>query len=172
MQYEVLESIRNSNEIRLARNREYVGGLIFLIACAMLEFAVAVGLLQAYVIPLGRCCRPLRSLKLTSFLFSVTNTVLYFGISALSGLTAFIVMTVLLLVLLIGLAILGAVRRYLAQKELESALVGAGATPNAGGRGCPRFGNGRVSSCILLREAYHPSPYRKQPQPQPHPKIR
>ena len=119
-QLEVLTAVRDHNGDRASSNQEYIGGLFFLIALAMVQFCVGIGLIQGYVLPLRRFERVHKifsSPKVASFIYAFLLSGLYFLISATGGLTGYVVSSGLLLLWAIVIVFIGVIRRMLRRKK-------------------------------------------------------
>jgi phosphatidylserine decarboxylase len=113
-QFVQLSSVREHNEVRGASNQGYIGGVYFLVALAMVQYAFLIALVQSYVLPMKRFEHVNASFanpKVVTVIYGVKLTILYFLISMTGGMTGFIVSSSVLLLWALALIFVGAIRR-------------------------------------------------------------
>lgn len=122
--FSLLNSVRQLNDERSLSNREYIGGLYFLVAVGMVEYTLGIGIIQAYVLPLGllrRFWTGFENGKVVALIYIVILSAFYFLISTAGGMTGFIVAGAILTTWTIALLVVGIIRRCLASTEEENA---------------------------------------------------
>uniref|UniRef100_A0A7S1MC57 Phosphatidylserine decarboxylase n=1 Tax=Neobodo designis TaxID=312471 RepID=A0A7S1MC57_NEODS len=131
-----LSAVREHNEVRAVSNQGYIGGLYFLVALAMVQYAVMIALIQAYVLPLKRFEHVNASFanpKVVTIIYAAKLTVLYFLISMTGGMTGFIVSSSVLLLWALALIFVGVIRRccrFSEENEEEEAAEDPDAIPD------------------------------------------
>jgi phosphatidylserine decarboxylase precursor len=113
-QLEVLNGVREHNDVRAVSNQGYIGGLYFLVALGMVQYVIGIAMIQAYVLPLKRFEHVNASFanpKFVTVLYAIKLNVLYFLITMTGGMTGFIVSSSVLMLWAIALIFVGAIRR-------------------------------------------------------------
>ena len=131
-QIQVVESVHRDNDLRAFSNREYVGGMYFMVALGMLFWGIFCGLLQGYALPLKRfesTSAHFANQKFVSFLYVVVHVIFFFLLTAAGGMTGWILAFALQLLWCIALAIVCAIRRS-SRSKLEEDEQMAAADPN------------------------------------------
>lgn len=98
-EWSLINNIRESNDARNYRSREYVGVLYFLLVLEMLQVALIVGALQGYAFPLRRFYRihiNLTNNKVSATIHTVIVVGLYFVITGAAGASGYIFMSCLI----------------------------------------------------------------------------
>jgi phosphatidylserine decarboxylase len=113
-QLQVLNAVREANEVRAFSNREYIGALYFLIAVCMLQFNVGIAIIQSYVLPLTRfehISVTFASPKWVTLVYFLLLSLFYGVVTLAAGMTGWIVSSGMLMLWTIALIIIGIIRR-------------------------------------------------------------
>lgn len=126
-EFELISAIRYSNELRLARAKEQVGGIYFLIAIGMAAFCACIAPLQGWCLPTRRLQRLFpfgAKTEVGTFLHWLFLMVPYLVISGAGGLTGFIVLSALYLIAFFVMLLVAVIYRYrtLSQAQEEGPL--------------------------------------------------
>jgi phosphatidylserine decarboxylase len=146
-QQQIVNGVREHNEVRVISNQGYIGGLYFLVALAMVMYVIAIAMIQAYVLPLKRFEHVNKSFanpKVVAIIYAIKLAVLYFLISMTGGMTGFIVASSVLLLWAIALIFVGSIRRCLRFEDENAEKEGAALASNIEGDNVIKAGSRRA----------------------------